>query len=1038
MRRFFNVGALLAVLALLLPALAVAQETTGSIAGVAVDPAGKPVSFATVSVRSDAGERTVTTDDEGRFLVGFLVPGTYTVSVTADGYGSLTDDGVRVNLGTRVSRRYVLQPTMEEAMTVEAPEEAPQPVISNLETTTSGANISAETAENIPLGRNISNVVFLAPNVKSGGGTGSANPSIGGSSGFENQYVFDGINVTNGGYGALGSFSNVYGSQGTGINFNFVKETQVITNGFAAEFGQATGGIVNIVTKSGSNEWEGSVYGNWTPTGTQGTFKIPNRTVPVAPILGVQRLDYGFDVGGPIVKDKLFFWLGANPSTTTTTRRAPDPSYGLYAEGPQDLTQDTLNYAGKLSLQINPDHRLDFSMFGDPSETNYSFNRGSSALRQDTKIRYTKLETGYSNWGLSYHGTITPKLLVEATVAHSKNTFEEKLTSLGDQWSVSDLAEGIVLGTGALTSGGIGYTEPNSESENTQYNVKFTSLVGNHEIRYGLGVEDIKYDFVTSYTGPTITSRGDDQIGGTADDQQTTTGVTYTRALDCRLIGDPNVVEFETITDMTDSDGNGLADAYERTLFPAACPGTTSAAIPVIYRVTRGQLSNPSRQTSSDYVFAFIQDTWSTTPNVHINFGLRYEKQKMTGNTLEYTFPHTWSPRIGVSWDHTHQGKSKLYGYWGRFFEKVPNDIAVRSLSEEIDIFREDFWDSNLTQFVAQGAGGGNRYVPGGSGTTQIVGGTKNSYTDGMSIGYERDLGRGWGLTAEWQHRKLGDALEDFANVPGSDIVLGTNTFGGYIIGNVPPSESEVPIDTSGGTIAPYVRYVDAERDYQSLTITGTHTGERFYYTAQYCLSNLHGNYEGLFRNDNGQSDPNITSLFDFPDEPMFGASFKNGDLNTNRTHRFQTFGYYSWRNGWTAGGRMVVQSGIPVLKLYSHPVYENGGEISFDRRGSLGTTPYEYNIDLNVGKEWHLPTKFESTVKLTLDIFNVLNRRYANNWDFEADEATGVVSCDPADPNCYQQIVNSVTTGPANPDYNVPLTYVNPRELRFGVEWKF
>lgn len=1049
MRRPLNVGVLLAALALLLPSLALAQETTGGIAGTVVDPSNKPVSFATVAVRSGAGERQVMTDEQGRFLLAFLAPGTYTVVVSADTFGTLTDDGIAVGLGQRVSRRYVLQPVMEEALTVEAPEEAPPAIISNLATTTTGSNIPAEIAENIPMGRNISNVVFLTPNVKSGGGTGGANPSIGGSSGFENQYVFDGANVTNAGYGALGAFSNVYGSQGTGINYNFVKETQVLTNGFAAEFGQATGGIVNIVTKSGSNEWAGTVYANYTPTGLQGTFKAPhNLATPVTDTLSIERIDYGFDVGGPLIKDKLFFWLGANPGQTTRTERG-DPSYALYADGPRSRTSENLNWAAKLSILPSPDHRIDLSAFGDPTTFKFGANRGGS-LNSDTEQRFTEYESGYENYILNYHGTITPKLLAEATIGRAENTFTETIGPLGGAWAGTDLTPAQAGTGGSRPLGGIGFTEPESVSINDQFNFKFTSLIGDHEIKYGAGHDSITYDFTTDYTGPGIMSRGPDGYLGTgdrngdgvddaADDIPTTTGVIYQRRLECALLGDPNVRETVYVDDplalaalgCPDNDGDTVPDP---------------ANVPVTYRVVRGQVTNNTRETSSDYTFAFIQDTWSTTPNVHVSFGVRWEKQKISGRDLSYQFPHTWSPRLGVSWDHTHQGKAKLYGFWGRFYEKVPLDMAVRALSQETSIIRGVYYDAAMSQIIPQGVPDNTflRYRTTGFGTTEIIGGTKNSYTDGLTAGYERDLGRGWSLKAEWQFRKIGDVLEDFAEIPGSDIALGYAPFGHYVIGNIPP---DVPVDTSNnpnGVSGAY--YPAAKRDYQSLTVVGKHQSETWFMEAQYTLSNLHGNYEGLFRNDNGQSDPNLTSLWDFPDEPMFYNTFKSGTLNTNRTHRVQAFGYYKWANGWRVGSRFVGQSGTPRLKLASHPVYENGGEISLAPRGDLGDTPFEYNIDFDVAKSWNLPTSFESKVEVSATITNLFDRRYATNYNWNVDDGVELDVCtvDPLDPTCatmqmqYDRLVASVQNGVPDVDYGEPTSFSAPREVRFGVKWTF
>ena len=126
--------------------------------------------------------------------------------------------------------------------------------------TTAGAVISSDLLERVPVGRRISDTLYLAPGVSSGGTVGQANPSVSGGSGLENQYVIDGVNVTNQGYGALGSYSIVFGSLGNATPFDFIKEVEVKTAGYEAEFGQSTGGVINVVTKSGSNQLRGSLF----------------------------------------------------------------------------------------------------------------------------------------------------------------------------------------------------------------------------------------------------------------------------------------------------------------------------------------------------------------------------------------------------------------------------------------------------------------------------------------------------------------------------------------------------------------------------------------------------------------------------------------------------------------------------------------------------------------------------------------------------------------------------------------------------------
>ena len=131
----------------------------------------------------------------------------------------------------------------------------------NTSSTTIGGVIDSELLTKVPVGRRMSDTLYIVPGVSDSGLAGRANPSVGGASGLENQYVVDGVNITNTGYGALGSYSIVFGSLGNGVNFDFIKEIQVKSGGYEAEYGQSTGGVVNVVTKSGANAYRGTLFG---------------------------------------------------------------------------------------------------------------------------------------------------------------------------------------------------------------------------------------------------------------------------------------------------------------------------------------------------------------------------------------------------------------------------------------------------------------------------------------------------------------------------------------------------------------------------------------------------------------------------------------------------------------------------------------------------------------------------------------------------------------------------------------------------------
>src|SRR6185295_10630419 len=155
----------------------------------------------------------------------------------------------------------------------------------------------------IPVGRRVSDTLYLAAGVSSSGTAGRGNPSISGGSGLENQYVVDGANITNTGYGGLGSYSIIFGSLGNGTPYDFIKEIQVKTGGYEAEFGQATGGVVNVITKSGSNAFKGSAFGYSRPQSLASDYTTVQSIEGTVNTVGSRLSDVGATVGGPILRN---------------------------------------------------------------------------------------------------------------------------------------------------------------------------------------------------------------------------------------------------------------------------------------------------------------------------------------------------------------------------------------------------------------------------------------------------------------------------------------------------------------------------------------------------------------------------------------------------------------------------------------------------------------------------------------------------------------------------------------------------------------
>src|SRR6185295_14408412 len=175
-----------------LPALA--QETTGTIRGRIVDAQGLAVPGVTVTATGTQGAKTAVTDSDGRFSIPFLTPGAYSVRAELQGFKAVQQSNVNVSLGQTVDLSSLKMEVGGLSETVQVT--ASTPVV-DIGSTTTGAVLSSDMFSRVPIGRRVSDTLYMAPGVSTSGSAGQANPSISGGSGLENQYVIDGVNVTN-------------------------------------------------------------------------------------------------------------------------------------------------------------------------------------------------------------------------------------------------------------------------------------------------------------------------------------------------------------------------------------------------------------------------------------------------------------------------------------------------------------------------------------------------------------------------------------------------------------------------------------------------------------------------------------------------------------------------------------------------------------------------------------------------------------------------------------------------------------------------
>ncbi|MCC7415634.1 MAG: TonB-dependent receptor [Acidobacteria bacterium] len=957
---------------------AAAQEaTTGTISGQVLDPQNLPLPGVTVTVESAQGPRSVVTDSQGRFIVPFLTPGEYRLRAELSGFKLAEQPAVEVRLGQRAE----LTLRMEVGQLSETVQVVGTTGVVDVTSASAGVNIDSAALARLPVPRQLGDTLYLAPGVSSGGGTGRANPSISGGSGLDNQYIVDGVNITNPGYGALGSYSIVLGSLGNGVTFDFIQEVQVKTAGYEAQYGQATGGVVNVVTKSGTNQLRGALFAYSQPAFAQADYSQVQTTAAAREetvnLVETQKNDGGVEAGFPVVRNKLFFFGAIDPQWQRAAYIAPI-GLPLRSAGPFDQDRRTVAYSGKATWQPAPAHRLDASFFGDPGNGPNGPQRRTALLRSET-TGFSRLESfGGHNQTLRYNGVLTSTWLLETSYAHASNRITEQPAV--DSFQLIDRTV-----TPNLRTGGVGFYE-NNEGGNHQFQVLSTNIfdgAGQHQLRYGLQFEHVLYDNIVNYSGPTFTL---------SNGQQTVTGASVERR--------------------------------------------TDPALGVFYRVTRSNLNNV-RHTSQDYMSFFVQDLWQAG-GVTIRPGLRYDGQKLIGNLADFTFDNNWAPRIGVTWDPTRSGRVKLFANYGLYYARLPNDLAARALSADAGVTRADYFDAALTQPIPEGmaVGGTTRHlVLAGLSPSTFDPNARSTYTHQVLAGVEWEAHPGLSLAVRYLNLGYGRVLED----------VGTLPLVAYLLPDVPGAESVEYFITNPGPETPVtgnlgvpVSFEHAEHRYNALVLEASRRlADNWSLQASYRYSRTTGTFEGFFRNDNDQSDPGITSLFDFPtDDPTYvslgrALGFRGdirylgsagaGPLPNDRRHQGKVYGSYMLPVGLNLGIGLNVGSGRPLTALAANPVYTNAGEIPETPRGDgfetedgfRTRTPFEYSVDAHI--DYALRFGAQRLVLLA-DAFNLFDTQRVRDYDDYTE-------------NSFES---------PNPDFGRRLAYQDPLTMRFGLRFEF
>ena len=988
--------------------------TSGSVSGVVSSKSGAPVAGASVKITSAQIVRTTVTAADGSFRFGLLNPGAWSIEVTKAGMQKMTQSvSVLVNqtLPVTIKMGAEAQTVVEVVATAGSVDAT---------TAQTGISLSMDSLASIPKGRDFNGLVSLAPGTANSGDR-MGGFSISGASGIENSFVVDGLNTTD----------MRKGYQGASMPTDFIDQAEVQTGGLKPEY-SALGGVVNAVTKSGSNAFEGS---SWLTFDARGLQAVPKKNSVAAQTSPRNRFDLGFTAGGPILKDQLFYFVGANiqkiedgPSGTSTNRLGL--TNGTY-------TDNTTNIYAKLNYYITPDHQLTFATqmqketYG--SSANYgTYSAVNSAIKTENNI--TNFTLNY-DWSIASNQTFSAKVgraeFSNPGVPQGSTTTQYQDQAAFATWHpVSGVTAGNIY-----TYGGIGQYTPVNKNTIDQIKLDYSLLLGDHMLKVGYSSSK------NTFTQNVINSgQGIWQING-----DSTTGYT--------TVTDVNLVVYQNNGKVTgEYVGYYLQDTWE--IFPG---------FRAIYggRVDNAKVKNFSGMTVFDF----------------------------------HDFKDQFQPRIAITWDVNKDGKSKVSLGYAKMVEAPPMYGVMRNGGSET--FYSLGWDNtagnNFTYNPATGAvttSGAGAKTDYSSGFTlpPIADGTRLNTRVEYVLGYDQVLANNWTVGAHAKYRELLTGMEDTVpgyadgrspdlsvNPTGGGYIQAANSAGGLyrggysILWNPGRSASYISPNTGLRINVSDLPFDKLTNKYTSLDVTAEYKTARDLFSVSYTLSRQEGNYEGMGQVTNGQDEANITSTWDYL--PFVGY----GTMPLDRTNILKVFGSHTLDLGpgqFSFGGTWTYQSGTPmtimddgsltngfapgfdranyVYLASGRMVVPNGGRAALgalvdssrnftgtsaqlgafhqyldygDYRRSVpkgfaygqdGRTPAYNMVNVNLNYSWKVAPKIKVTP--SVDVFNLFNTRVPTTIETRA-----------------------LTSGGAtNPNFGKELFWLEGRKYRFGVKVQF
>ena len=946
-----SAGRLLAATAAVLLMLArpvAAQERFGGLTGTVTDASGAVLPGTTVTVTNKAtgASRSVITSGEGLYTVPDLDPGRYTVSVELSGFAKAEFPDVAITLGKiiKVDAQLKVGDLSEVVQVTSTPQDI------DVRSTLVAHNVREEEIDRLPKGRSFQSIALTAPSVNSGEIEGGF--QVNGASGAENAFTVDGV-VTN---------SLVDGRSRQNTVFEFLQEVQVKTAGIGAEYGGALGGVISAVTKSGGNTFrgEGHYYYEGSPLGAAPVKRLvlnPSDDMTVTyeqdDEMPEHRNEIGGSLGGPIIRDKLFFFGSYSPRFV---RRTNTYLFSNGAEqGDIERTQTYTQAFGKLTYRAGRVTSSGSVLFTPTTSegTLPAYNgAGRNIITSSAAANSVNLERGFDMQQVSTTGNVDITVSNSSFLSVRGGYFHDNYEDTGIPSTTNYIYQTSSVGMAGVppsVQGPIGTQNTpralivlNDTTKrgfvNADYNHAFTAA-GSHTLKGGFGWQKTINDANQEYPGGYVNIFWDRNFNFNGDR------------------------------------GRGTYGYYE-----------------VNNRGVQGE-------AGADILSLYVQDQWTLNNKLTLNLGLRAEHETVPSfregvAAMEFGFGDKVAPRLGASYDVRGDGRFKIYGSWGRYYDWTKYELSRGSYGGDTwQVFYRgldtlDVGSLNLSNmpgddlWVVPGSFR-DRRVPNFDSTDPDI---KPMYQDSTSVGTEYQLGDHMSIGVHYVHNNLSQTIEDIGAVDAE----GNET---YVIGN--PGRGLATIQFPSGATPVGYPVPEPKRQYDAIEFTvNRRFANNYFWSASYVYSRLYGNYSGLAASEEVNTPTtNVTSAtaqqqagsiarpggnanraWDI-DEIFWdsrGTLDVLGRLPTDRPHVVKLYGSYLMPFGTQVGAFFYAGSGTP---LTTYVVSTNQTNLFVNGRGDMGRTPVLSRTDLLLSHELAVGGN-NKRLRFELNVLNVFNQK--------------------------------------------------------------